>query len=692
MSNVSAITPQHRSIAAPAELRQLPGWLIWRFETHAGVQKPLKVPYYVDGGRRFGQQGGPVDRAKLTTFADARDAAARRGFDGVGLAMLHDWGITALDFDACVDADGRLPPEVEAVVCNTYAEYSPSGLGVRAFVRGNLGNHKDIARPGRYGFETFNTNGFVTFTGRALPAVEILGLDDYIAPVDEAVLAMCDQRFGASSAAATDADDPFAGHEPRIGLSISQMEALVSVLDPDMPRDVWIKVGMALHHETEGGDDGFAIWHDWSSQAGHKYVGEDDLTAQWDSFTRRTGSNRRMVTMASVMRMAKELGASIPRPTQAASADALRAVAADTIEAMEGLPAAQGRATPDGYTGKFPVVSANALSRREPGAWLIKGVLPQADLVVLFGASGAGKSFAAIDMAAAVARGMDWRGNRVRKGGVIIIAAEGGGGVGKRIKAYCQHHRLDPCDLDIGIITAAPNFLLQEDIGEVTASVVAAGGADLLVVDTFAQVTPGANENTAEDMGLALAHAKALREATGAVIMLVHHAGKDASRGARGWSGIKAAADAEIEVVRHETGGREIRVSKMKDGDDGVAWGFALDVVVVGTDADGDAVTSCVAVEADLPRSGSDEVEDRKDVKRLGRLETHIVDMIETVDPALSDTDLYDFVNMCAMGIPEPEPGKRDARRYNTMRAVRSLAKGKEPPFTIEHGRVVFCK
>jgi hypothetical protein len=84
--------------------------------------------------------------------------------------------------------------------------------------------------------------------------------------------------------------------------------------------------------------------------------------------------------------------------------------------------------------------------------------------------------------------------------------------------------------------------------------------------------------------------------------LAVHHAGKDASKGSRGWSGIKAAADAQIEVLRHEDGQREIHLEKMKDGEDGVRFGFKLETVEIGTDEDGDRITSCVAVEAEAAR------------------------------------------------------------------------------------------
>lgn len=691
MPTVASIAPQLRSLEVPEDLKSLPGWLIWRAEREGKNGKVLKMPYYVEGGRRFGQQGSVQDRAKLTSFAIAREEAARRGFDGVGLAILPDWNITALDFDKCVDVDGNIPPEIAAIIGRTYSEYSPSNLGIRAFVKGNLGNHKSFADEGQYGFETFNTNGFVTVTGNITPICDVMGYENMIAEAPQQVHDLIKARFKDRPATSTTPDDPadfMIGHEPRLGLTVERMQELLDALDPDMTREDWIKVGMALHHECEGDDTGFELWNDWSA-GGSKYPGDEGLRSQWESFDRRVGNGHRQVTMATVLKMAKQAGAVIANPTPAASVDELKQVAEQAAETAAAHPII-GVQTPPDFDGKFPVVSAGALTRRKPGDWLIKGVLPQADLVVLYGASGSGKSFVGIDMLAAIAQGLPWRGRKTKKGRALIIAAEGGGGVGKRFEAYCRHHNINADELDIGLIIAPPNFMLKDDITELVKAVAAAGGADVIMVDTFAQVTPGANENGAEDMGLALANARALGEATGAVIILVHHAGKDLHRGSRGWSGIKAAADAEIEVFKHENGQREIRISKMKDGDDGLSWGFKLEIVEVGIDDDGEALTSCVVIEAELPKPDADD-KPRKGVKKLGRVETHIVETIEAaVDPFLSEMELGDFVKLCVDGMPAPEPGKRDVRKQDVQRALKSLVKGPEAPILIEHGKIIF--
>lgn len=674
-ADVRPIAPHLRVVTAPEPIRALPGWLMWRYESYEKEPKPRKVPYYVSTVRRHGVQGGEHDRAQLTTFAAARDAAIRLGYDGVGFAMLPDWGIIALDVDNCVAPDGSLPSEIEAIVSRTYAEYSPSGKGIRAFFMGDLGNHKARASDTDYGLETFSSSGYVTFTGNILPHVDILGYEDRVAPVPPALTDLCQRRFGASSAAPVDPDDFMLGYEPKLGLTVERMEELLAALDPDMGRDEWIRVGMALHHETEGDDTGFYLWHDWSEQGG-KYPSEEALREQWDSFERRKGSRRRQVTMASVIKMAKDA-----RPVVATAAELVAAVA-DT-PANEERPGE----TPDDFDGKYTIVHAEAALRRPTIEWMIKGVLPRADLGVIFGASGSGKTFIALDLAMALARGVDWQGRRVTRAyRVLYIAAEGSGGLGNRIKAYCLHHGIDVGSLTLSVLYAAPNFMDRDDITEVTRAVSAAGGFDLIIVDTFAQVTPGANENAGEDMGLALANTRALRDASGAMPLLVHHAGKDATKGSRGWSGIKGAADVQLEVVRHDDGSREVHLEKIKDGEDGLRWPFALEVVELGVDDDLDAITSCIVVEAKRPQADQPT---GKGVKRRGRIEHHILEVMTLFGEA-SSVKLQALVERATAMMPAPEPGQRDTRRQKVVRALQSLSKEKDGPLRVEGGVVIF--
>ena len=651
----------------PQPLHEVQGWLLWRFEPFIGEAKPRKVPYWVDGTRRHGEQGSPMDRARLSTFFAAREAAVRMGYDGVGFAPLADFGYTFLDFDNCVDVAGNMPAEIGGIVSRTYAEFSPSGKGIRAALKGDLGNHKTPTTMDTYGFETFSSSGFVTFTGNILPVCDVLGHQDTIADVDDQTRALCERRFGARTQAAFDPEDFMAGREPRLGLTPTKMQALLAALDPSMGREPWLRVGFALHHETEGDDTGFELWDEWSSD-GDTYPSTEALRHQWDSF--KGGTGKHLTTMRSVIKMAKEAGYREP--------DNREAVIAKAEVLMAELPSKS--------VGRFGPVPIYDLSLAPPMQWLIKGVLPRAELGVLFGASGSGKTFVALDLAFSVARGNAWRDRRTARGRVVIIAAEGAGGIGKRGEAYARYHEFDLRGIDLHVIPAAPNFLDNDDISEVMAEIGNIGPVDLVIIDTFAQVTPGANENTSEDIGRALANLKLLYGVTNAMNLVVAHAGKDLSKGVRGWSGLKAAADVQIEVLRHENGDREIIIEKMKDGEDGIRWGFKLEVVEVGIDYDGDIITSCVAVPTELQAKVEQE---RIGLKRRGRVENHVLEIM-TLFGEQSIVSAVELIDRAVAALQAPEDGKRDTRRQSVTRAIQALSKEKDGPLRLEGGKIIF--
>jgi hypothetical protein len=372
---------------APAPLRGLPGWLVWKAERDG--ERVRKVPYYAEGGRRAGLQGAPEDRAQLVTFEAACTAALRRGFDGVGLALMPEWGVCALDFDRCIGDSGELPAEIRDIASLTYAERSPSGRGVRAFVRGNLGDHKDHGEP--YGFEVFSTKGFVTVTGDRLDLVDMLGNEDVIADPPACLLALCETRFRRQDAEAS----PDAVSAP-LGLAVEDLQRALAVLDPSMPHDPWLRVGMALHHETAG--ERFDLWDEWSSR-GNTYPGTEKLRERWDSFGRST----RQVTAAWLMHLANECGAGIN----------LASLVADDFEVISDAPAmprSSQRELKQADQVDFIDFAQLAVAPPPPRRWVVDQWLPRGAVTALFGRGGHGKSLAAQQLAIAVANGLPWLG------------------------------------------------------------------------------------------------------------------------------------------------------------------------------------------------------------------------------------------------------------------------------------------
>lgn len=317
---------------------------------------------------------------------------------------------------------------------------------------------------------------------------------------------------------------------------------------------------------------------------------------------------------------------------------------------------------------RFAVVSAAAFAVGKPLTWLVKGVLPKAVLGVLFGESGAGKSFAVVDMAADIALGASWRGMRTTRARVVYVVAEGATGFRLRLQALCQRRGLQLEQLPIGVIADAPNLMEKQDAIDVAKAIVAAGGADLVIVDTFAQVMPGGNENAGEDVGRVLKHCRGIHTATGAMVLLVHHSGKDASRGARGWSGLKGATDVELEVVRVDER-RSLTVSKMKDGPgEGKEYSFRLNTVVLGLDADQEEITSCVV----------EPTEDRGVRKvaqmKLGEYERAVLDAAEELSGVANEAVPLDQILAHAVSlVPFEGDPAADRRRDNVKRAANNL-------------------
>jgi hypothetical protein len=320
---------------------------------------------------------------------------------------------------------------------------------------------------------------------------------------------------------------------------------------------------------------------------------------------------------------------------------------------------------------RFNPVQAALFSEGKQAAWLVKSLIPQAELVVMFGASGSGKSFMALDLAAAIATGTAWRGLRTKKGTVVYIAAEGAGGFRNRLRAYALFTGTPLDQLDIFVIAAAPNFLNKKDALDLVAAIVPLRTV-LVIVDTWAQTTAGANENSGEDMGLALSHCRGIHKATGATVLLVHHSGKNASMGARGWSGLRAAADAELEVLR-SMDDRVMSSTKQKDGEDGAEYGFKLVVVPLGLDEDGDVITSCVVEACEAKGMSTKKTINLGDNEKLlvrvagelAGLDGSLPDINSVLDAAVSQMEF------------EGGEGKKDRRKEVLRRAYsRMLVKG----------------
>ena len=442
MNAVSTIKPHLSSIQCPAEIRQLQAWVMWRFEHHEGEPKPRKVPFYVNGQRRYGKPGSPDDRRQLATFDAARTAAARRGMDGVGIALLPEWGVTALDFDHCVLPDGQLHPEVAEIAAQSYAEWSPSGQGVRVLFKGDLSNRKSHGEP--YGFETFSTKGFVTFTGNRLDITELMGNENTLAEVTPEVVALYSKRFKPR-----EITDVAADGQTRRGMDDTELRELLAKLPNDgLPYESddgpsWLGVGMALHHETQG--EGFHLWDEWS-QTSSKYTHSDYGHYKWVRFGNNGGAS---LTINSLAKWAGvDLGAAVPEDFDIVEADPAAPAAADPV-----------------------ALDWGTLPEEPPEPrFVIPGWMPE-NTVTLFAAhGGTGKSFMSLYISLCLATGRHpfALGDEVPRVRVVLYSAEDDlTAMQWRLRRYMRLMGISPGELQGWLVvldaTASDNVLFTRD-------------------------------------------------------------------------------------------------------------------------------------------------------------------------------------------------------------------------------------
>lgn len=231
--------------------------------------------------------------------------------------------------------------------------------------------------------------------------------------------------------------------------------------------------------------------------------------------------------------------------------------------------------------------------------YVVKGWFDRDAVSVLFGESNTGKTFLALDLALHVASGKSWRGARVRRSGVLYIAAEGAGGLANRLAAIKEdipdhaqaaQGRFHLLAEAVDLFDGSCGLGVREITNELTALSERPG---LIVIDTLSRAMGTGDENSAADMSRFLRNVDTLRKATGAHVMLVHHTGKDGAKGARGSSALRAAVDTEIALSR-SNGVTTARTSKQRDMIGGATFSYSLRPVHLGNDDDGDPVASAV--------------------------------------------------------------------------------------------------
>ena len=544
------------------ELREIDQWVAY---------SRAKIPISPNG-----VAAKPNDRTTWGSLATMKMVRRVQSLPGVGFMISPEDPYVVVDLDDAIDA-------VTGLVCswawsivemlNSYTEYSPSGLGLHIWCRGDV--PRDGARKkytmDRDGFdggvECYKAFRYMTVTGKwhqHTPATieerttelaafwEHVGFDAHVEP-------------SRSSAVDRDPDwEPPPVHD--------WLEAALQCISPDLGYMDWVKIGMAIRAEL--GDAGFAYWNDWSKGSA-KYPGDERAWHKWQMLD----SDR--ITIATVAWMAeKEGGFKLPQnlpelpPGYQDEADWARFInggeaAIDDTEEAKGLDIIWEDYY-DLYEDRSPVSSYMIEPR----------FLGDGDIGVIQGPPKSGKSMLCLDMFREFALGRTWLGILTPQRPLNIAYMQfevKRDGLRERVQ---QTVLTDAEKAEIrGRLRISHRFVPQLTAGfieTVAETLLASFGKtiDILVLDPMANIFTGESENDNAEMSAFIRKLKYLQNTISpeCALIIVHHTNKsdiatrtaDPFNSGRGASAFRGAYDGCIHL----------------DVDSGAAAKFAEDLLV----------------------------------------------------------------------------------------------------------------
>lgn len=248
---------------------------------------------------------------------------------------------------------------------------------------------------------------------------------------------------------------------------------------------------------------------------------------------------------------------------------------------------------------------------------IIEGLFTSKSTAMIYGDSNAGKTFLAISLGVSVSEGIEAFGRMTDKGDVFYLATESPKSLQTRLQAI---KKKNGASLE-GFNTIPNPINIHDQPGIVTELINTINAhknpVKLIIADTLARMSAGANENSGEDMGPVMEKFERIAKETGACVLIIHHSGKDATKGSRGWSGIKGVVDTEIEVVDNKEY-KTATINKQRElGSKYETIDYCLDIVEMGISKFGKVSTTCVAKLYDGQKNEKIDVKMAEKVKQM---------------------------------------------------------------------------
>ena len=213
----------------------------------------------------------------------------------------------------------------------------------------------------------------------------------------------------------------------------------------------------------------------------------------------------------------------------------------------------------------------------EPQQWRVPNWLPSNAVVAVYAAPGVGKSFYALTLALEIARGGLWLGTQLDQERVLYVAAEKATTLRDRAEAWCEYHHEMLPEQFLLLNTPRPPQLSDPLAVQSLCELIKSEGVRFVLLDTYAMMLQGIEENSSKESGVTIEALSQIRQATnGGTVLVVHHSGKDSSKGLRGSSALLAAVDLTIEIASNGLGRLQATVRKSNAGSEPMPEHYTL--------------------------------------------------------------------------------------------------------------------
>lgn len=510
----------------PETLKRLERWVLWRYDLVDGEYS--KVPYRPNGARARAN-----DERTWSTFA-AVAAAYRRGkWDGIGIALGD--GLVGVDLDDVRAADGALSPFARGILdsSTTYHEVSPSGGGVKAYafvdVEGGTGTGAEAVEGGQ-AIEIYKGCSTTEPRPAGFPTWPKRDTEPWHWEREHRAFSRWFAVTGHGNDAEVTADTAM------VQRAVGELVRARSAKGERTKRANTLRTAAGAIQAAPNGSRHNALKN-----------GAVTITATLKAQGLEDGAIESILTAMG--------------ETQGLPADEAAAVAewaAATIPADSPLPPlpapvvvpvshSHPTTTPpvvvadEPPRARFRLITRAEDDQRPAPTFVLEGEVLRGGYHLIYGATGSGKTFYALDRSMRVA---------AQGGRCVYIATEDIGGLIARRKAWEHHNRRVPetwhrLDLPEGIDLADP-----AQVDELLAAL-AGLELDLITIDTLREAHTG-DENSSQDGRAINAAVQRLIRATGAAVDVVHHSGVNEGR-ERGSTAIAANCDLKWKVTGEDS-------------------------------------------------------------------------------------------------------------------------------------------